>query len=182
MAHLATVGSFHINGVSELHSRLLQSSVLREFYELEPDKFGNVTNGVSPRRFMALANPALAGLILEAIGRGWLSDLEELRLLEPLAEDAAFRRDWRSVKRQARQCLADVALASNGISLDADTLFDVQTKRFHEYKRQHLNLLHIVALYLRLRESPNDETVPRTFIFAGKAAPGYYLAKLIIRL
>jgi starch phosphorylase len=182
MAHLASVGSFHINGVSELHSRLLRSSVLRDFYELEPDKFGNVTNGVSPRRFVALANPALARLIVEGIGEGWLSDLEELRLLEPLSEDASFRRDWRSVKRQARQSLADISVARNGPSLDADTLFDVQTKRFHEYKRQHLNLLHIVALYLRLRESPDDETVPRTFIFAGKAAPGYYFAKLIIRL
>ena len=182
MAHLASVGSFHINGVSELHSRLLRSSVLRDFYELEPDKFGNVTNGVNPRRFMAVANPPLARLIVEAIGQDWLSDLEELRRLEPLAEDPSFRRDWRSVKREARQSLAALAFARTGVSLDPDTLFDVQAKRFHEYKRQHLNLLHIVALYLRLREMPNAEIVPRTFVFAGKAAPSYYLAKLIIRL
>src|SRR5438067_339107 len=182
MAHLASVGSFHINGVSELHSRLLRSNVLADFYELEPGKFGNVTNGISPRRFIAFANPALAKLIDEAIGPGWLSDLDELRRLEPLAEDASFRRDWRSVKRGARQVLASLALARTGVSLDVDTLFDIQAKRFHEYKRQHLNLLHIVALYLKLRETPNTDFVPRTFVFAGKAAPGYHLAKLMIRL
>jgi len=182
MAHLASVGSFHINGVSELHSRLLRSDVLADFYELEPGKFGNVTNGISPRRFIAFANPALAKLIDEAIGPGWLSDLEELRRLEPLAEDASFRRDWRSVKRGARQVLANLGLARTGVSLDVDTLFDIQAKRFHEYKRQHLNLLHIVALYLKLRETPNADFVPRTFVFAGKAAPGYHLAKLMIRL
>jgi glycogen phosphorylase len=182
MAHLACVGSFHINGVSQLHSRLLRASVLRDFYELEPEKFGNVTNGVSPRRFMALANPPLAQLIDGAIGKGWLSNLEELRQLEPLAEDGSFRRDWRSVKRAARQSLVNLARRSSGISLDADTLFDVQAKRFHEYKRQHLNLLHIVASYLKLRESPGAAFVPRTFVFAGKAAPGYRLAKLVIRL
>ena len=182
MAHLATVGSFYINGVSELHSHLLRTSLLRDFCELEPEKFGNVTNGVNPRRFMALVNPPLAALIINAIGEGWLSDLEELKRLEPFADDASFRREWRSVKRKGRESLAAVALAQSGVSLDADSLFDIQAKRFHEYKRQHLNLLHIVSLYLRLRDSRNSEVVPRTFVFAGKAAPGYYLAKLIIRL
>jgi starch phosphorylase len=182
MAHLATVGSFHINGVSELHSQLLRTSVLRDFYKLEPQKFGNVTNGVNPRRFMALVNPPLARLISEAIGDSWLTNLDELKRLEALAEDSSFRSAWRSVKRQGRQSLGDIAVARSGVSLDPDTLFDVHAKRFHEYKRQHLNLLHIVALYLRLREFPNAEVVPRTFVFAGKAAPGYYLAKLIIRL
>jgi glycogen phosphorylase len=182
MAHLASVGSFHINGVSDLHTRLLQSSVLRDFHDLEPEKFSNVTNGVSPRRFIALANPPLGKLITEAIGEGWLSDLEELRRLEPFAEDSSFRLSWRLVKREARQSLSEIALSRRGVSLDADTLFDIQAKRFHEYKRQHLNLLHIIALFLRLRDLPDAEMVPRTFVFAGKAAPGYYLAKLIIRL
>ncbi len=182
MAHLACVGSFHVNGVSELHSQLLRESVLRDFYDLEPGKFGNVTNGISPRRFMALANPPLRQLIQAAIGDHWLSELEELKRLEPLAEDASFRRQWQSVKRAARQSLADFALTRTGVSLDVDTLFDVQAKRIHEYKRQHLNLLHIIALYLNLRDSPGAQIVPRTFVFAGKAAPGYVLAKLIIRL
>ena len=182
MAHLACVGSFHVNGVSELHSRLLRDSVLRDFYELAPDRFGNITNGVSPRRFMALANRPLAELIHSAIGDKWLTHLEDLQALEPLAEDASFRQRWRSVKRKARQSLADYALLHSGMALDPDTLFDIHAKRFHEYKRQHLNLLHIISLYLQLRESPATSSVPRTFVFAGKAAPGYRMAKLIIRM
>ncbi|HEY8505601.1 MAG TPA: glycogen/starch/alpha-glucan phosphorylase [Gemmataceae bacterium] len=182
MAHLACVGSHTVNGVSELHSRLLREVVLRDFCEMEPEKFRNVTNGVTPRRFVLLSNPPLAALITRAVGDRWPVDLEELRRLEPLADDAAFRAEWRAVKRAAKERLAALARARTGLALDPDTLFDVQAKRFHEYKRQHLNVLRIITAYLRLKDDPSAEVVPRTFVFAGKAAPGYFLAKLIIRL
>jgi glycogen phosphorylase len=182
MAHLATVGSHTVNGVSALHSRLLKESVLKDFAEFEPEKFQNVTNGVTPRRFMVLANPSLSGLITKAIGDGWPADLEQLRKLEPLAKDAGFRKEWRAARRKAKEQLAARIVAGTEIAVDSDALFDVQAKRIHEYKRQHLNVLHIIGQYLRLKDQPKTEIVPRVFVFAGKAAPGYFMAKLIIKL
>ncbi|MFZ5482836.1 MAG: glycogen/starch/alpha-glucan phosphorylase [Pseudomonadota bacterium] len=182
MANLACVGCFAINGVAALHSELLKSTVLSDFHALWPDKFSNKTNGVTPRRFIALANPPLAALISEVIDSDWLRDLTLLRGLEAQAGDAAFQERWRAVKRTAKVTLAGHILKSTGISVDPDSVFDIQAKRIHEYKRQHLNLLHIVALYQRLKHSPHLDLTPRTFIFAGKAAPGYRMAKLIIKL
>jgi starch phosphorylase len=182
MAHLASVGSHHINGVAALHTRLLEAEVLRDFHELWPEKFVNVTNGVTPRRFIALANPRLASLVTEAIGDGWPRDLERLRALEPLAEDAAFRARWRAVKRANKADLARVIRDRTGVACDPDGLFDVQVKRIHEYKRQHLNVLHVVALWQRLRRQGGTAPPPRTVVFGGKAAPGYRIAKLIIKL
>ncbi|MFO0796334.1 MAG: glycogen/starch/alpha-glucan phosphorylase [Gemmataceae bacterium] len=182
MAHLAAVGSHTVNGVSGLHSRLLRESVLRDFAEFEPAKFRNVTNGVTPRRFMLLSNPPLAGLITEAIGDRWPADLDRLRDLEPMADDASFRERWRAVKRAGKVRLAGLIAARTGVVVDPDSMFDVQAKRIHEYKRQHLNVLHVLTQYLRLKESPRGDAVPRTVVFAGKAAPGYFLAKLIIKL
>jgi starch phosphorylase len=149
---------------------------------LWPEKFQNKTNGVTPRRFMALSNQPLAALIDEAVGGDWLRDMERLRLLEPLAADNIFLARWRAVKRQAKERLAAYIQRISGISLDPDTLFDVQVKRIHEYKRQHLNVLHIVSLYLRLKQNPALDITPRSFIFGGKAAPGYHMAKLMIKL
>ncbi|WP_127999095.1 glycogen/starch/alpha-glucan phosphorylase [Piscinibacter defluvii] len=182
MAHLACVGSHTINGVAELHSGLLQRDVLKDFHALWPQKFTNVTNGVTPRRFLALSNPRLAGLIDEAIGPGWLTDLTQLKRLEPLADDPAFRARWRDIKRENKRVLAARAQRSTGVTLDPDSLFDVQVKRIHEYKRQHLAVLQVVDLYRRLREDPSLVIAPRTFLFGGKAAPGYWAAKLIIKL
>jgi glycogen phosphorylase len=182
MANLAVVGSHSVNGVAALHTALLQASVLRDFYELWPERFSNKTNGVTPRRFMALANPGLCGLITRAIGNGWRSDLGALRALEPLAEDAAFRAEWRDVKRANKQRLAEYVRATTGVDLDPAWLFDIQVKRIHEYKRQHLSVLHIVSLYRRLKADPGLVVSPRAFIFGGKAAPGYFMAKRIIKL
>ncbi|HKE96742.1 MAG TPA: glycogen/starch/alpha-glucan family phosphorylase, partial [Povalibacter sp.] len=182
MAHLACVGSHAVNGVAGLHSELLKQDILRDFYELWPQRFGNKTNGVTPRRWMVLSNPRLAALITEGIGDGWIKDLDLLRRLEPLAGDSAFRTRWREVKRACKRDFAAVALKKTGVTIDPDSLFDVQTKRIHEYKRQHLNILHVIALYHRMRSDPNADIQPRTFIFGGKAAPGYHIAKLIIKL
>jgi len=182
MAHLACVGCYAINGVAGLHSELLKQDVLADFHELWPHKFHNVTNGVTPRRWVVLANPRLTGLISEAIGDGWVKDLERLRGLEPLAEDATFGARWRAVKRANKHHFAVFLRGATGVGVDPDSLFDVQVKRIHEYKRQHLNALHIVRLYLQLKTDPHCDAPPRTFIFAGKAAPGYHMAKLIIRL
>jgi len=182
MAHLACVGSHAINGVAELHSELLKQDVLKDFHELWPEKFSNKTNGVTPRRWMVLANPKLSALITESIGDDWIKDLEELQRLEPLANKADFRDTWRGVKRANKRHLADVIQQRCGVSVDPESMFDVQVKRIHEYKRQHLAVLHIVALYHRLKSNPNADITPRTFIFGGKAAPGYHLAKLIIKL
>jgi starch phosphorylase len=182
MAHLATVGSHHVNGVARLHSDLLKQTVLRDFAELWPEKFCNVTNGVAPRRFLAVANPPLAQLISRHIGYGWLKNLDELRKLEPLADDAAFRQDWREVKLAAKRRLAARIAERTGVAVDPASLFDIQAKRIHEYKRQHLNALHVLTLYLQLKRDPQADAPPRTFIFAGKAAPGYFMAKLIIKL
>jgi starch phosphorylase len=182
MAHLACVGSHSINGVAALHTELLKRDVLKDFYELWPEKFSNKTNGVTPRRWMALSNPSLAELITEHIGPGWIKDLAELKALEPLAEDAAFRARWRAIKLANKGNLAALALERTGIRIDPDSMYDVLVKRIHEYKRQHLKVLHIVSLYHGLKSNPGLSVVPRTFIFGGKAAPGYHLAKLMIKL
>ena len=182
MAHLATVGSHAVNGVAELHSELLMQTVLHDFAELWPEKFCNVTNGVTPRRFVALSNPGLSELITSQIGDGWLKDLTRLRELEPLADDVEFQRKWREVKLANKQCLAELINERTGIAVSPDSLFDVQVKRIHEYKRQHLAALHILTLYLRLRQNPEINLPARTFIFGGKAAPGYFMAKRIIKL
>ena len=183
MAHLATVGSHAVNGVAELHTELLKQTVLRDFHEIAPEKFFNITNGVTPRRWMALSNPGLAELITEAIGEDWICNLEkELPRIEPLAEETGFRERWRAVKGANKQTLAKLIGERTGINVDPESLFDIQAKRIHEYKRQHLNLLHVVTLYRRLKENPALAAPPRTVIFGGKAAPGYAMAKLIIKL
>ncbi|CAN5353792.1 glycogen/starch/alpha-glucan phosphorylase [soil metagenome] len=182
MAHLATVGSHAVNGVAALHSELLKASVLKDFYELWPEKFGNVTNGVTPRRFLALSNPGLRELLDETIGHGWLTDLTRLRGLEPYADDPSFRERWREVKRANKSRLSEYVHSTTGIELDPSWMFDVQVKRIHEYKRQHLMVLHIVALYHRLKNNPGLSIPPRVFIFGGKAAPGYFMAKRIIKM
>jgi starch phosphorylase len=182
MAHLASVGSHAINGVAELHSELLKETTLHDFYEMYPERFTNVTNGVTPRRWMVLNNPRLTHLITSKIGDGWITHLDQLRQLEPLIEDADFRHEWRNIKRSIKEDLSAQILRRTGISINPDTLFDIQVKRIHEYKRQHLNVLHIITLYNRIKQNPEIEIQPRTFIFGGKAAPGYYMAKLIIKL
>ena len=182
MANLACVGSHAINGVAALHSELLKQTVLKDFHDLWPEKFLNVTNGVTPRRFLALSNPALSRLITGKIGDGWVKNLEELRRLEDFAEDMGFQREWRRVKLENKQALATVIQERTGVKVDPRSLFDIQVKRLHEYKRQHLNVLHIITLYNRLKRHPELEITPRTFIFGGKAAPGYFMAKLIIKL
>jgi starch phosphorylase len=182
MAHLAVVGSFAINGVSKLHTNLLKSTVMGDFYELWPDKFSNKTNGVTPRRFMALANQPLTKLIDSAVDGNWLKNMDLLRQLELLSNDINFQSDWRRVKLTAKNHLSNYISEVTGIKVDPSSMFDVQAKRIHEYKRQHLSLLHIISLYNRLKSNPNLIIAPRTFIFAGKAAPGYYMAKLIIKM
>jgi starch phosphorylase len=182
MAHLACVGSHAINGVAALHTELLERETLHDFFQLTPEKFSNKTNGVTPRRFLALINPGLAALITEAIGEGWLKDLERLRGLEPFAEASAFRARWRQVKADNKRALARLIQVRTGLAIDPGSLVDVQIKRIHEYKRQHLNVLHVVAAYQQLKLHGPAEAVPRTVLFAGKAAPGYFMAKLIIKL
>lgn len=182
MAHLATVGSHAVNGVAALHSELLKTSVLKDFYEMWPERFSNKTNGVTPRRFLALANPGLRDLLDRTVGEGWLTDLGRLRGLEPFTDDASFRQQWRDMKRGNKAHLAEYVRSVTGVDLDPDWMFDVQVKRIHEYKRQHLNVLHIVALYHRLKRDRSLSIPPRAFIFGGKAAPGYFMAKRIIKL
>ncbi|MGB5222998.1 MAG: glycogen/starch/alpha-glucan phosphorylase [Polyangiales bacterium] len=182
MANLATVGSFSVNGVSALHTELLKTRVMRDFHEFYPGKFNNKTNGVTPRRFVALANPELAALITAQIGESWITDLDELRGLEELADDPDFQAQWRAVKTARKRVAAEQAHRFMKVEADLDSMFDVQVKRIHEYKRQHLAVLHIVHLYRQLKENPKLVTAPRTFIFGGKAAPGYTMAKLIIKL
>ncbi len=179
MAHLACVGSFSINGVAELQTQLLRERVFRDFAEMWPEKFNNKTNGVSPRRFIRMANPGLSELITEAIGPSWLRDLDHLKNLEPLADDANFQQQWRDVKLANKHWLVE-ALPQFG--MQADTMFDVMVKRLHEYKRQLLKVMHIISLHNRIRANPDDPLVPRTFVFGAKAAPGYRMAKLIIKL
>ena len=183
MANLASVGCHAINGVAPLHTELLKKTVLHDFHEMFPEKFHNVTNGVTPRRWVALSNPGLTELISSKLGPGWLSNLEtELRGLQSFARDAAFQRKWRNVKLASKEALAKVIRERTGTEVDPASLFDVQVKRIHEYKRQHLNVLHIITLYNRIKRDPRADLVPHTFIFGGKAAPGYFMAKLIIKL
>ncbi|MFZ4640941.1 MAG: glycogen/starch/alpha-glucan phosphorylase [Nodosilinea sp.] len=182
MANLACVSSHTINGVAALHTELLKGTVLRDFYELFPEKFCNKTNGVTPRRWMALSNPRLTTMVSSRIGDSWIKHLENLQQLEPLVEDGGFREDWRAIKQAVKQDLASRIHTQFDILVDPASLFDVQVKRIHEYKRQHLNALHIVTLYNQLKQDPNLEITPRTFIFGGKAAPGYHMAKLMIKL
>ncbi len=182
MANLACVGSHRINGVAQLHSDLLKETVLRDFATLWPEKFCNVTNGVTPRRFLAVSNPGLAQLITTQIGDQWLADCSQLRKLEQVAEDSAFQQKWREVKLANKVRLAALIKERTGIVVSPQSLFDVLVKRIHEYKRQHLAVLHILSLYLRLRRDPQADVPARTFIFGGKAAPGYFLAKRIIHL
>jgi starch phosphorylase len=183
MANLATVGSFAVNGVAKMHSELIRTTILKDFHDLWPEKFHNVTNGVTPRRFIVVSNPRLAALLTERCGSDqWVRDLSCLKALEAYADDSGFHAAWQGVKTAAKQDLANWLSRHANASVDPESLFDVQAKRIHEYKRQHLNVLHIITLYERLKSSPNLEIAPRTFIFGGKAAPGYYMAKLIIKL
>ena len=181
MANLAIVGSHSTNGVASIHSKLLRSNTVKDLAEIFPERFNNKTNGVTPRRWLLLTNPALARVITEAIGEGWISDLNQLSRLKPLADDAAFRDAFRSAKYEAKLQFADWLESTTGLKVDPSTMFDSQVKRIHEYKRQLLNALRIVVLYNRLRENPDIKITPRTFLFAGKAAPAYKLAKLIIK-
>ncbi len=182
MAYLAIVASCSVNGVAELHSRLLREGLFRDFYELWPDKFNNKTNGVTQRRWLASANPGLAGLINESIGEGWVTDLGQLTRLAPLADEAGFRERWRQVKQTNKRRLADFIQHESGVTVDPEAMFDVQVKRIHEYKRQLLNVLHLIHLYLRVKDGATGGWTPRAVIFGGKAAPGYAMAKLIIKL
>jgi starch phosphorylase len=182
MAHLAALGSHAINGVAELHTELLKTNVLRDFYELTPGKFSNKTNGVTPRRWMVLCNPGLAALLTKRLGSGWIHDLEKLRRLESMVDDPDLRNEWRSVKHRNKLQLAAYVRERLEISIDPESMFDVLVKRLHEYKRQHLQVLHILTLYKRIQRDPDLEVLPRTFLFGGKAAPGYRMAKLIIKL
>jgi starch phosphorylase len=182
MAHLATVGSLAVNGVAELHSRLLREQTLHDFAELWPPKFQNKTNGVTPRRFLKMANPELCDLISSKLGHGWLTDLARLRELEAHLDDGEFVASWQAVKQRNKAALAAYTARTQGIELDTTSLFDVMVKRLHEYKRQLLKALHIITLYHRLKDDPALDLVPRTFLFGAKAAPGYHTAKRIIKL
>ena len=182
MAHLAVVGSNAVNGVSELHTRLLEEELFHDFYQLWPERFSNKTNGITPRRWLLLSNPQLSSLITEHIGSKWPTDLEELRKLEPYADDPQFLRRWNDTREEVKRELASYIFETTGIAVDPASMFDVQVKRIHEYKRQHLNVLHILTLYNRLRRDPGLSIPPRTFIFGGKAAPSYRMAKLTIKL
>ena len=180
MAHLSVVGSHSVNGVAALHTKLLKERLLREFAELYPDRFNNKTNGITPRRWLIGCNPELADLVNSTIGSEWITDASLLRGLEKHAEVASFREDFRAIKNRNKQSLAHIVGQRFGLEINPDALFDVQIKRLHEYKRQHLNLLHILTLYRRLLQNPDLEIPPRVFIFGAKAAPGYHMAKVII--
>jgi len=182
MAHLAVVGSFSVNGVAALHTELIKDGLFRDFAEMYPDRFNNKTNGVTPRRWILLANPGLSALITDRIGRDWITDLDQLQALEQYVEDDIFREDLRAVKASNKRAFANWVGGILGIPTDPESLIDSQVKRIHEYKRQLLNVLHIIRLYLFLKEHPNADVVPRTFVFSGKAAPGYVAAKQIIKL
>ncbi|MGK7933637.1 MAG: glycogen/starch/alpha-glucan phosphorylase [Microcystaceae cyanobacterium] len=182
MANLACVGSHAINGVAALHTELLKQDTLSQFYKLWPEKFINKTNGVTPRRWILLSNPELAELVSEKIGEGWLKNLDEMRRIEEYIDDPDFCSRWRAIKQANKQHLADYIQRTQNIEIDVNSLFDVQVKRIHEYKRQHLAIMHIITLYNRIKQNPHVDITPRTVIFGGKAAPGYFMAKLIIKL
>jgi starch phosphorylase len=181
MANLATVASHHVNGVAALHSELVKTELFPEFAALWPEKFTNVTNGVTPRRWVALANPQLSALLNESIGTGWVNHLDELRRLEQFVDDSSFLERWEATKLGVKGQLSRYIHRHTGVLVDPTSLFDVQVKRIHEYKRQHLNALQVIAQYLRIKNGQAEGMAPRTVIFGGKAAPGYYMAKLIIR-
>ena len=182
MAYLAIVGSYSVNGVAELHSKLLQEGLFRDFYELTPAKFNNKTNGVTPRRWLAACNPDLAGLITETIGDGWITDLSQLKLLVPYADDVEFRTKWYALKQHAKQRLIDLKSQEHNVEFNVNAIFDVQVKRIHEYKRQLLNVLHVIHLYDKIKRGDTGLWVDRCVLIGGKAAPGYYMAKRIIKL
>jgi starch phosphorylase len=182
MANLACAGSCAINGVAALHTELLKHQLLPDWVEMYPERFLNVTNGVTPRRFIVLSNPGLSKLITDSIGDKWPGNLDELRKLEAFAGDSAFREQFVNVKLENKKILAHLIKERTGISVDPSSMFDIMVKRIHEYKRQHLNVLNIITLYQRLKKNPSLDVSPRTFIFGGKAAPGYYTAKLMIKL
>ncbi|GEM_PF-329 len=182
LTNLACVGTHAINGVSALHTELLEQTLLSDFYALYPDRFSNKTNGISPRRFLRLSNPRLADLITRRLGDRWITNLDELHQLADAADDGNFRHEWQQVKQAAKRDLAAIVHQQTGIDVDVNSLFDIQTMVLHEYKRQHLNVLHILTLYNRIKANPDVDLVPRTFIFSGKAAPDYFTAKLIIKL
>ena len=182
MAHLAIVGSHTVNGVAQLHTDLMKSTIFADFDRYSPGKILNMTNGITPRRWLNQANPALAGLITSRIGSDWICNLDELVKLRKLADDASFRKAFDAVKRSNKQRLATMIHETLAITVNPDSLFDIQIKRIHEYKRQLLNVLHVVTLYNRIRQGTHPDTVPRTVIIGGKAAPGYAMAKRIIRL
>ncbi|MEM1171425.1 MAG: glycogen/starch/alpha-glucan phosphorylase [Cyanobacteria bacterium P01_H01_bin.35] len=182
MAHLACAGAHAINGVAALHTQLLKTDVLRDFYELWPEKFMNKTNGITPRRWLLISNPKLALLITDKIGNNWIKNLEEIKQLEKFIDDPEFRQNWNQIKSENKQDLADYIEAKTGVVVNPNSLFDIQVKRLHEYKRQLLSVLHIITLYNRIKQNPDTDILHRTFIFGAKAAPGYYMAKLIIKL
>lgn len=184
MAHLAIVGSFSVNGVAQLHTQLLQQGLFSDFYAFWPHKFNNKTNGVAPRRWLAACNPELASLISATIGDGWITDLSQLKKLEPYAEDAQFRKQWRAIKQAAKQSLIDYKKANHEteLHLNVDAIFDMQVKRIHEYKRQLLNVLHVIHLYNRIKKGDTENWVARCVLIGGKAAPGYRMAKKVIKL
>ena len=182
MAHLAIVGSHSVNGVARLHTDLLTGKIFKEFHEFFPGRFNNKTNGITPRRWLLKCNPDLADLIIETIGDAWITDLDKLRKLEPYADKPAFQKKWRMVKKNNKRHLSEFILETCGVNVDPDTMFDVQIKRMHEYKRQLLNVLHVIVLYHRMLSGPGRKITPRTVIFGGKAAPSYWQAKLIIKL
>ncbi len=182
MAHLATIGSHSVNGVAELHTRLLKENVLKDFYEMYPDRFNNKTNGITPRRWLMVANPRLTDLINSSIGQSWQTNLHEIKKLEKFAEDASFQEKWAIIKLKNKEQLAGIVSELTDMYIDPTSMFDIQVKRIHEYKRQLMNIIHVIYRWLELKETPNEEVPSRTFIFGGKAAPGYIVAKNIIRL
>ena len=182
MAHIAIVGSHSVNGVAALHSEILKKKLFRDFCEMYPERFNNKTNGITQRRWLLLCNPKLSQLLLSTIGESWATNLFELKQLIPYAEDKSFRKQWREIKRYNKEQLADHIGKLTGVRVSVDSMFDIQVKRIHEYKRQLLNVLHVIHMYNRIKANPEAGFVPRTVIFAGKAAPGYFTAKLIIKL
>jgi starch phosphorylase len=182
MAHLAIVGSHSVNGVAAIHTEILKNVELANFYEIYPEKFNNKTNGITQRRWLAKCNPGLSGLITEAIGGGWICDLDELQKLKPLADDVSFQDKFMNVKRENKIMLSNDIMDRYGISVDPDSIFDIQVKRLHEYKRQLLNIFHVIDMYVTMKMNPRLNIAPRTFLFAAKAAANYHRAKLIIKL
>ena len=181
MAYLAIVGSSFVNGVSKLHSDLLKEKLFKDFYEFYPEKFNNKTNGITQRRWLLKANPRLSSLLMEKVGDGWVMDLYKLEKLNTFKDNKAFREQWMDIKKQNKESLVRYISSSMNINLDPESIFDVQIKRIHEYKRQILFAFYIISQYLRLKHNPKEFIYPRTFMIGGKAAPSYYMAKLTIK-